>query len=265
MIFNDISDSLSQLHVRFSEESVAAWAEERSVGQETLGEILSLLNEVSRKKDAESEAFLRKTSRLPSSSIRGFSNFDFTPFGEDARREICSLASLSFLSTRRNVIFIGPTGIGKTHLAQAIGGEACRSRVKTYYTTLYELDRRMAMAIRDGKVQKWMNGMIMARCLIIDEFDNCQLGKANTELFFHLVNTRYESEKPGTIVLTSNKRPSAWKELFTGEDLAECIIDRLLDRAIRFDLNGPSYRGKDKKVFRYGAVETGISAVKKIR
>lgn len=265
MIFKDISDCLSQLRLRFGEESVAAWAEERDIGQETLCEILSFLKEVSKKKDSDAEAFLRKTSRLPSSSVRSFSNFDFTPFGDDARRELCALASLSFLSTGRNVVFIGPTGVGKTHLAQAIGGEACKSRVKTYYTTLYELDQRMTMAIKNSKTQQWMNGMTMAKCLIIDEFSNCHLGKANTELFFHLVNTRYGSDKPGAMILTSNNRPSAWKDLFTGEDLAECIIDRILDKAIRFDLNGPSYRGKEKTVFRYGAVETGVSTVKKIR
>lgn len=81
MIFKDISDCLSQLRLRFGEESVAAWAEERDIGQETLCEILSFLKEVSKKKDSDAEAFLRKTSRLPSSSVRSFSNFDFTPFG----------------------------------------------------------------------------------------------------------------------------------------------------------------------------------------
>lgn len=251
MIYDDISHALEELKIHFDADLVADWAGSSEAGNSSLEDILSFINAIRKRKDEDSVEVLTKLSRLPLRNIRTFDNFDYTRFNDDAAKEFRRLRTLSFLQNGRNIILTGSTGTGKTHLAQAIGHEACRNRIRTYYISFYELDQKISSACKKGTIARFLNGMTRNKCLIVDEVGNCCMSRENTEIFFHIVNARSVIDNRGSIILTSNQMPSQRKTLFTIEDTAECVLDRLLDNADCFELAGASYRGKSRVAFHF--------------
>ena len=188
-----------------------------------------------------------------------FENFDFTRIqGRDAEA-LGKLPTLSNLYARKNLAFIGPGGIGKTHLAQAVGRECCMRGFMTYYLKASELRDRLKRASTSGDPARAVGALVKPSCLIIDEVGRCRFDKPCTDLFFDVIDRRYEKEGPNALILTSNTAVSDWDGFFTGDDTLLCALDRIFDKASVFLMKGTSYRGRECETY---SVETAPTVSK---
>lgn len=213
---------------------------------EDLDVLLGFLNAMVKKKRATAIATLKRLSRIPQKAPSTFDNFDMDRLCNEARRQINSLKTLSFISAKRNVIMIGPTGTGKTHLAMAIGNQCCDNNMKAYFIKMGELKEKFHNAILAERQGKYLSGLSKYSCLIIDEIGYCHFDKAETLMFFQLID-RINLKETGSIILTSNRDTSSWQDLFEEDDALECTMDRLCDTAICLTFSGCSYRGKGRE------------------
>lgn len=205
---------------------------------------------------------LLKLSRLPQRAPKTFEGFDFDRIRGRGAVALRKLPALSNLYARKNLAFIGPGGIGKTHLAQAYGRACCLEGFKTYYLKATELRDKLKKAADSGSTSRAVAALVKPSCLIVDEVGRCSFDKQCTDLFFDIVDRRYEKECPNTMILTSNTPTNNWDEFFTGDDTLLCALDRVFDRASVFVMKGASFRGADLEVF---SVETSPMAIKTSR
>ncbi len=168
-------------------------------------------------------------------------NFRFQPeLDEKAYRK---LLDFEFVRDGENVIFIGPPGVGKSHLAISLGVKACEHRIRTYFIQTSDLVEELKIAKISKTLSSYIDKLSRQSLLIIDELGYSPLSPEDANLFFQLVSRKYEKT---SIVITSNKNFQDWGSIFNDEVIAAAIIDRLLHHCHLFVINGPSYRIKDK-------------------
>jgi DNA replication protein DnaC len=168
-------------------------------------------------------------------------NFSFQP-GVDERL-VRTLATLQFLKDNQNVLLVGPPGVGKTHLAIALGVRACQERKRVAFYGVQELLDHLAIAHATGLLPQKLVELARLNMLILDELGYLTLDTLREHLFFQLVNRLYEK---GSIVLTTNRRFESWAEIFAGDGvIAGAILDRLLHLRQLLAINGTSYRTAD--------------------
>lgn len=158
-----------------------------------------------------------------------------------------NLASLSSLYAHKNLAFIGPQGVGKTHLAMAYGSVCCENEFKAYFLKATELNQKFTDARRLGRESAVINNLVNPACLIIDEIGRCVFDKENTRMFFDVIDRRYSKEGPNNMIFTSNKTPDKWGEFFGEDSSLLCALDRIFDDALVFMIKGNSYRGQNCK------------------
>jgi len=172
--------------------------------------------------------------------------FDFTLQPSIDRRLVDELATGRFLSEARNLVLLGPPGVGKTHLAIALGMSTAQLGYRVYFTTALEMARRMARAMSEGKLTREMNNLVRPTLLIVDEVGYVALDSAQASLLFQVIAQRYDKGQP--IILTSNKSFSEWSHVFAGDPvMASAALDRLLHRSTVINIRGESYRLKEKR------------------
>lgn len=237
---------LGNLALPLGREDMLAWLDERAATPADLDLIESFFQAMERKKREKVIEVLMKLSRIPQKDPRTFDNFNTELLNSQARKVIESLETLSFINSKRNIIMLGPTGTGKTHLAMAIGNKCCRNCQKAYFIKMSELKDRFHTALVNDTQGKLINGLSKYSCLIVDEVGYCKFSKPETLLFFQLVD-RISLKENGSIVITTNKDLSQWYELFDEDDAIECTIDRLWDSAIILNFSGASHRGLRKE------------------
>lgn len=177
------------------------------------------------------------TSRL--TRIKTLEGFDFSFQPSLDRNRILALAELSFIDRGEVVHLLGPPGTGKSHLAIALGVEAVKAGKSVYFATLAEIIAALAKAEREGKLAQRISYLTRAALLIIDEVGYLPIQKGGANLFFQLINARYER---GAIILTSNRGFGEWGEVFGDTVVAAALLDRLLHHAIVIEIAGSSYR-----------------------
>ncbi len=182
-------------------------------------------------------------ARLPAIKTLEAFNFAFQP--DLSERLLWELADLSFVQTATNVIFLGPPGVGKTHLSLALTVKALSAGYSALFTTLTHLAEALDTAAYPGLVRQRLRRYSTPSVLVIDEVGYTKLSPGQAHHFFELVTARYEH---GSILLTSNTSFSAWGELLGDEVLATALLDRLLHHAEVIPINGRSYRMKDRSV-----------------
>lgn len=127
-----------------------------------------------------------------------------------------------------------------------------------YYIKATELRDRFQKAVQRGNTSRVVSSLVKPSCLIVDEVGRCVYDRPCTDLFFDVVDRRYEKEGPNAMVLTSNIAPSGWDEFFTGDNTLLCALDRLFDKASVFVMRGPSYRGRGLDTYSVEAVPQAV-------
>ncbi len=171
--------------------------------------------------------------------------FDYSFQPSVNKKQVAELASCAFVERAENVVLLGPPGVGKTHLAIALGAEAAKRRMQVKFTTAARLVASLSEARTAGTFSRRLQSFVRPRLLIIDEVGFLPLDAGEASLLFEVVCRRYER---GSIVLTSNKSYGEWGEVFSGDTvIATAILDRLLHHSTTISIKGESYRLKDKK------------------
>jgi DNA replication protein DnaC len=200
--------------------------------------------------EAESQAKFERNVRLKTLWAnfpfqKRLDQFDFTFQPSLDERKLRELAGLRFLEQQENVILLGPPGVGKTHLAIALGIEAILKEQSTYFVTMQDLVAQFAQARHENRLKEKMATFVKkAKLLIVDEIGYLPLDSFAATCIFQIVSERYEH---GSIVLTSNKSYGEWGEVFHDNALATAVLDRLLHHSHTINIKGDSYRLKEKR------------------
>ena len=164
-------------------------------------------------------------------------DFDFQP--KINKQQFLDFESLRFLENNSNIILIGNSGVGKTHLATSIGIAAAKKRISTYFIKCQDLIEQLKKAYLENKLDSRIKQFSKYKLLIIDEIGYLPIGEQEAKMFFQLIDRRYE--KKSTIV-TSNINLSNWNEVFVDSMLASAILDRLVHHSSIVNILGSSYR-----------------------
>jgi DNA replication protein DnaC len=173
------------------------------------------------------------------STIKTLSGFDFAFQPSLDRNRIFALAELKFIDRSEVVHFIGPPGTGKSHLSVALGVEAIKAGRSVHFLTLADLVSALARAEREGTLREKIRFYCRFALLIVDEIGYLPVVPGGGNLFFQLVNARYER---GAMILTSNRGFAEWGEVFGDPVVATALLDRLLHHAVVVQVEGASYR-----------------------
>ena len=176
--------------------------------------------------------------------IKTLEQFDFSFQPSIDRKVIRELTGLGFVDRAENVIILGPPGVGKTHLAIALGVKAVEAGHKVLFVTLETMITRLKRAYMENRIERQIQQFVYPKVLIIDEMGYLPMNHEEAGLFFRLLTRRYE--KASTII-TSNKSFVDWGEIFNDQVLATAILDRLLHHCTTINIKGQSYRLKEKR------------------
>jgi len=191
-----------------------------------------------------SQSMLTKLAGFP--AIKLIDDYDFKFAAGAPKKTVQGLQSMAFVQRKENVIFLGPSGVGKTHLAIALGYLATQSGIKVKFTTAADLVLQLEKAQQQGRFDQYMKRSLLGpSILIIDEVGYLPLQGNQANLFFQVIAKRYEH---GSVILTSNLSFGEWDSTFAGNSaLTAAMLDRLLHHAHVVQIKGDSYRLKDKR------------------
>jgi DNA replication protein DnaC len=183
-----------------------------------------------------------KQARFP--VLKTLQQFDFTWPGKINRLQVQNLFRLKFIEDKTNAILIGGVGLGKTHLAIAVGWAACQAGLRVRFASAIDIINSLSAAQKAGRLVKELKQYTRPDLLIIDELGYLPIDKRGADLLFQIISQRYER---GSIVLTTNKAYKHWPSIFNNDStLTSAILDRVLHHAETIVIEGKSFRMKDR-------------------
>ena len=209
-----------------------------------------LEREIASRQDHGGEIRVR-AARFP--ARKTLEDFDYSFQRSLKRDQVAHLGNLDFIAEQSNIVFLGPPGTGKTHLATGIGIRACQAGHRVAFATAAEWVARLAESHAQGRLQAELTRLGRVPLLIIDEVGYIPFDPQAANLMFMLVSRRYER---ASVIVTSNKPFSAWGEIFGDDVVAAAMIDRLVQHAEILALKGDSYRLRDRDLARPPAART---------
>ncbi|WP_182103134.1 IS21-like element helper ATPase IstB [Niallia taxi] len=174
--------------------------------------------------------------------MKEIKDFDFTFQTSVNQQQIQDFLTFRFIEENENIVFLGPSGVGKTHLATAIGIAAAKKRTSTYFIKCHDLIQNLRRARLENRLVARLKHYTKYKLLIIDEIGYLPIDQEDAKLFFQLIDMRYEKR---STILTTNVNFKAWDEVFQEPKLANAILDRILHHAKVVTMVGNSYRLKD--------------------
>jgi DNA replication protein DnaC len=176
--------------------------------------------------------------------IKTLETFDFLAIPSLNKMLVHELTRSEYVNNRENVIILGNSGTGKTHIATALGVSACQNRSSTLFRTAAGLSRELIEARDEKQLGRLLNKLSRIKLLIIDEMGYVPLSKSSSELLFEVISKRYEQ---GSVIVTSNLPFDEWTEVFDSERLTGALLDRLTHHVHILEMNGDSYRLRQSK------------------
>ena len=202
--------------------------------------MLLLEEEIKRKQDSSVKSKII-SAKFP--FVKTIEEFDFSFQPDFKEKEVIRLSGLEFIENKENVIFLGPPGVGKTHLAIGLGIKACMQKYRVIFISASKLLEDLLISSKNGALVNKLLMYSRFNLLIIDELGYMPIVKEQANLLFQLISMRYEK---GSVILTSNYNFDEWSKVFDDNIVASAIIDRLVHHSSLFYINGSSYRIKDK-------------------
>jgi DNA replication protein DnaC len=183
-----------------------------------------------------------KAAKFP--VTKSLDSFDFKAIPSLNKMLTLELARCEFVDTHDNIIALGPSGTGKTHVALGLGLTACQKGLKVRFTTAAALVHELIEAADERRLQRLQKSLATQDLLIIDELGFVPLSKTGAELLFEIISQRYER---GSIIITSNLPFDEWTEVFGSERLTGAILDRLTHHVHILEMNGESFRLRESR------------------
>jgi DNA replication protein DnaC len=200
-----------------------------------------LHDEIERREGRQLEQRLRRASFEPNKT---FETFDFLFNPKVPKAKVIDLATGTFVTRKENVLLVGQSGVGKSHIAQALGHRACLAGHEVLYMPAHQLLGSMRAARADGSYERRLSRLAAVELLILDDLGLHPLRHDEPTDLYELIRVRYET---GAIVITSNRDIEEWPPLFGDALLASAAMDRLLHHAHIIDIEGESYRNPPSK------------------
>ena len=238
----EIEKSMKTLSLKGMLEVYKDLALRASKGNLQYEEYLALLleAEVKRKTEGSVKAKIAK-ARFP--YFKTIEEFDFSFQPHLNEKEVIHLSSLDFLDKKENILFLGPPGVGKTHLSIGLGIKACMAKYRVVFMQTQRLLEELMICQRDGSLMDKLMSYSRLHLLVIDELGYMPVTRQQANLLFQLISVRYER---GSTILTSNYNFDEWGKIFEDTVVASAIIDRLVHHAKIFYITGSSFRLKNK-------------------
>jgi DNA replication protein DnaC len=170
-------------------------------------------------------------------------SFDFKHPRRIKRDHVLALFDLDFIPKKRNVCFLGSTGIGKTHLATALALAACQKGYRVLFSTAVNIVNHLQAARSDGSFLRRLKSYLTPDLLLIDELGYLPIDRHGADLLFQVISGRYER---GSVILTTNRAFKDWASVFNDATVAAAVIDRLAHHSEVMIIEGKSYRFPDK-------------------
>lgn len=202
-----------------------------------------LLDDEIERRDQKRFRRMIDASRLDESKT--ISQFDFAASPWLSRTLVNELSSCRFIDNAENVLLAGPTGTGKSHLAQALGHEAIKQGKRVLYRPVHKLLARLHGKRADGNFSKHLSRILHVELLILDDFGLVPLTQQSAEDLYEIIRQRYENK---SIVITSNRAPVEWADIFGNSLMASAALDRLTHHSHFIEMKGESYRQRQRRL-----------------
>jgi DNA replication protein DnaC len=240
---HQLTPYLKQLRLSGVLETLEARHRQAREGQWSHVEFLERLlqDEVERRAQKQLALRLRRGAVNSSKTLEGF---DFTFNATISRSQVLQFASCDFIRQKRNLLICGPSGVGKSHLAQGLAHEGCRQGFDVLFVSTHKMLQHIHGGRADDTWERRLQSYLRPHLLVLDDFGLKPLPPPMPEDFYDVIDGRYEK---GSIVLTSNRPPAEWPELFGNPLLASAGLDRLLHHAESLIITGSSFRAQGRR------------------
>lgn len=239
-----VEEMLDYLHLYFSVKSYQSLLETAGKQNWSHEEFFrQFLSQESSSKFQRQTASRISQAKFP--TIKTIDTFDFNHPTSIPKQKILSALELNFLDKADGLVFIGPTGVGKTHLSIALAHKAASSGIRTLYTRAVDMINYLIASQSDHSLHRAMKVYSAPKLLVIDEVGYLPFDKQGSDHFFNVISSRYEK---GSVILTTNRAFKDWGKIFHDNTVASAVIDRLVHHSEVIKIEGPSYRVKDKKL-----------------
>ena len=239
--YQSLLDNLRYLNLTHLEQELPEYIDRVQKRELSFLEALHALTTV----EVDKKRFTAMTHAIRSAGFphrKELKDFDFAFQSGVNRNQIYDLATLGFIERKENIVFLGTPGVGKTHLSVALGIEAAKHRISTYFAKANDMLARLRKARDENRLDYQLRYYTRYSLLIIDELGFLPIQQGDEKLLFQVIDKRYERK---STIVTTNVQFAAWGDLFVEPTIANAILDRLLHHSHVVTIIGDSYRTKD--------------------